>query len=528
MPGVLDAGAKYLVHHRVGAGGMGEVHLGTMVTPAGERPVAVKRLHAKQSTTDEAGQEATERMIAEARLVFQLTHANICQVLDLALNEQGTFIVMEYVNGCDLKTLIKSCRDTSQLLPTPAALHVIREVARGLDYAHRRRDPSGRALWLVHGDVTPQNILLSREGEVKLADFGIARVFGQGGMLGPGNEIAAGTPGFVAPEAREGNYDQRADIYSLGVSLYVAMTGRSPERGIDVDGLAGKHPELPSELVAILARMTASRREDRFATCGEIEDAISLLLAHHFPSFTASSLVRLVKAHTAESAPPLKEDNLTLVSLTGTATFLTPPPPFTEEPAASHPETLSAHGTMRVDPRVRRRKRVAVLTSAGLLVGLFGLMALVRQSKHEVSQTSVAQPAQPAQPSMPPPFETAVTAPSREKSATELPLPAPKAVEVAESARIKRAHPKMSPGASKESKSQPKVTEMGYLTVSSEPWGAVYVDGRRFAEMTPLYRAPLSAGAHRVSVYSPDKRAYTPAQSVMIRAGENRVIGFKP
>src|SRR5262249_3281789 len=154
----------------------------------------------------------THRIVAEARLVFQLTHANICQVLDLGVNEDGTFIVMEFVDGPDLETLLQKLRKREQWLDIPNALHIVREVAQGLDYAHRRTDAMGHSLTLIHGDVKPKNILLSREGEVKLADFGIARAVR---TIAPGNRVSGGTRGFMAPEALGQALNQRSDIYSL-------------------------------------------------------------------------------------------------------------------------------------------------------------------------------------------------------------------------------------------------------------------------------------------------------------------------
>src|SRR5438477_472440 len=140
MGSELAAANRYLVHHRLGQGGMGVVHLGTMISAAGERKVAIKQLGGRAG----ADPQAADRIVAEARLVFQLTHANICQVLDLASSDQGTFIVMEYVDGCDLKTLLRAHH---RPLHAAAAVYVAREVSKALDYAHRRRDSNGNALW---------------------------------------------------------------------------------------------------------------------------------------------------------------------------------------------------------------------------------------------------------------------------------------------------------------------------------------------------------------------------------------------
>src|SRR5687767_7175383 len=214
----------FLIHDRVAAGGMGVVHAGTMVSFAGRRRVAIKRLSAE----GEVSAAARARLVAEARLVFQLTHRNICQVLDLGANQEGAFIVMEFVDGLDLRGLLRQLGDDGEHLDVASAVYVAREVAQALDYAHRRTDDGGQPLDLVHGDVTPPNILLSVEGEVKLTDFGIARALG---TTAPGTHVVGGTPGYVPPEVASGLIDSRADIYSLGVTLYAALTGRDPSRG---------------------------------------------------------------------------------------------------------------------------------------------------------------------------------------------------------------------------------------------------------------------------------------------------------
>ena len=518
MSGVLDGAAKYLVHHPLGRGGMGIVHLGTMVSPAGERRVAIKQLLTKEN------KEAAARIIAEARLVFQLTHANICQVLDLALSDVGTFIVMELVDGCDLRTLIQSAK-----LTVPAAVYIAREVAKGLDYAHRRRDAGGNALWLIHGDVTPQNILLSREGEVKLADFGIARALGSiNGTEAPGNQLTAGTPGFVAPEALIGESDQRADVYSLGVTLYCALTHLSPKEGIDLK-LLERDPNVSQELLMILRRATAPLRDDRYATSAEFEKALSLLL-HHYPSFTASSLAEVVPAH--DSQPFTVTESAELTSLTGTATFVLPGGLAASRVGGDARQQLPdpPRGTVKVALRSRKRaepsrRRRAILLSA--FGSALALVALTRVPSRNVSAipaaTTNASPPAPmaSNPAglTPPPAK--LPAPKPETLPVPPSVPSPPLKNIRHVQPTKRAHVSAKPveGAT--------TTEMGYLTVDSEPWGMVYVDGRRFSELTPVYRAPIVAGSHRVWVFSPDKRKQSAAQTITVRAAETRVLGFK-
>lgn len=491
MPGALDASAtKYLVHERLGAGGMGEVFHGTVVTPAGERPVAIKKLRTRE--TDAIAQE---RMAAEARLVFQLTHANICQVLDLAVGEQGTFIVMEFVDGCDLKTLARRGPVDAAL-----AIYIAREVAKGLDYAHRRRDAAGRALWLIHGDVTPQNILISREGEVKLADFGIARAFG---VVGPGNELVAGTPGYIAPEVLAHDRDQRSDIYSLGVTLYVALTGEPPGQRFD-RGRIERDAAIAPELAAILMRATDPRKEARYATAAELEKALSLHLGRRHPEFSSSLLAERVTACAAQEPNAVASQAVSLTSLTGTATFLSPAP---VEPT---PEVARA-GTERVVPSERgafapTRRRALAITGAALVLATSGWFVLSRRALEPSPIPNTA----PIVPIAPKPA-AAIASPSPEAR------PAPIApVSAAPKKRIVRAATPPSVG-----------TEMGYLTVDSEPWGIVFVDGRKFAEQTPLYRAPIAVGPHRVTIFHPESKTQSSPRAVTVKRGENHVLGFK-
>jgi serine/threonine-protein kinase len=494
MSGVLGGATRYLVHHLLGQGGMGAVHLGTVVTPAGRRRVAIKRVLAGRAD------DAQERMVAEAQLVFQLTHGNICQVLDLAVSEAGTFIVMEYVDGCDLKALIRAGTG----LEVANVVYVAKEVAKALDYAHRRKDDAGHALWLVHGDVKPQNILLSCEGEVKLADFGIARALGRG----PGDRIIGGTPGFIAPEVLDGSADQRADVFSLGVTLYVALMGRSPssEGGLDLHALRDQHGD---ELASLIERATAARRDDRFATAGELERALSSLHARRFPQFTPAQLGELVQTSRSQpAADPTPE--VELVSLTGTATFLTP----------MVIEQAGAASAVRGTRKVRGRKRRA-LRGWWIGLGLAGMGAIFVGARLELgkrlppARSSPAPPASiPAPPgaaelSAPPPIAPAPVAPPALVTAK---TPAKSRVRARPSARPSQA---------------PESSAMGYITINIEPWGAVYIDGRKFADSPPVYRAPISAGVHRVKVYSAERKAYSPEHVVTIPQNETRVVGFE-
>ena len=470
---------------------MGVVHLGAMETPAGTRQVAIKRL----LTKDEATENATARLVNEARLVFQLTHANICQVLDLGQNEQGTFVVMEFVPGLDLHSLLGKLKQRGQRLELKLALHVAREIAQALDYAHRRTDASGRALALVHGDVTPKNILLSEEGEVKLADFGIARAMR---AIAPGNMLRAGTPGFMAPEALSAEVDHRADIYSLGVTLYVALGGPSPkDHPIDPKLLLSFG--VPADVAAIVEHATLQRKQDRFLSAAVLERAIASQLARRAPDFTPSMLGELVRAR-AQAAPAdaALPTLATIASMghSGSAAVL----------SRNANSSSALVGTEKHDPRYHRpRKPLLIGALAVMLLG--GLFAA--RSMHRVPAPANVAPAAPPVSAAPAPTSIAT-------SEMKVVLPGESDAPRAEPRRSRGKPPVKS-----------KLSASGFLTVSSVPWGAVYLNGKRIAEQTPAYKLEVPPGKYEVMIYSPVRKTYSPPQRVVIAPGSARVLGFQ-
>ena len=163
---------KYLLLERVNVGGMAEVFKAKAFGVEGfERLVAVKRI--LPSIAED--QEFITMFIDEAKIAVQLTHANVASIFDLGRVADSYFIAMEFVRGKDLRAIFDRVRKRGETVPVPMACYVIMKVCEGLDYAHNKKDSAGRDLHLVHRDVSPQNILLSYDGEVKLIDFGIAK-----------------------------------------------------------------------------------------------------------------------------------------------------------------------------------------------------------------------------------------------------------------------------------------------------------------------------------------------------------------
>ncbi|HLU67946.1 MAG TPA: serine/threonine-protein kinase, partial [Kofleriaceae bacterium] len=267
--------ARYELVERIGVGGMAEIFRGKAIASGGfEKPVAIKRIlpHLSQD------KRFVALLIAEAKTLSQLRHRNIVQIYDVGLGDDGQyFLVMEYVDGIDLGALYESLEKRSRRLPIDVALHVAAEVCEALDHAHRARGADGEPLGLVHRDVSPSNVLLSRSGEVKLTDFGIAKrteeATGHGGVRG---KFA-----YISPEqAHNIHVDARSDVYSVGVVLYELITGRRLYSGMpDFDALRavreGRTPQpreadpgISPELESMLKRALAPRPEDRFPSAG--------------------------------------------------------------------------------------------------------------------------------------------------------------------------------------------------------------------------------------------------------------------
>jgi serine/threonine protein kinase len=224
-----------------------------------------------------------EMLIHEAKLAARLSHAHIVQVFDLGREGDQLYIAMEYVEGFDLNALLRRCSQKKLPLPFEFALRIVTDALQGLDYAHRRVSDEGRPLGIVHRDVSPSNLLVSFEGEVKVCDFGIAHandvVLREGGEHM--DEAIKGKAGYMSPEhARGERIDARADVFAAGIVLWELVAGkRMYRKESDVPLLEqakrAEIPELPKKglpleprLHAIVMKALAVRREDRYPSAG--------------------------------------------------------------------------------------------------------------------------------------------------------------------------------------------------------------------------------------------------------------------
>ena len=299
---------RYVLEERLARGGMGEVFRAVAVGADGfEKPVVVKRVLPQL-----AGRERlVEMFTAEAKLMTRLAHPNVVQVLDFGKGDgDDYFLVMELVDGVDLGRFVRRHRDRDEPIPIPLALFIASQMLRGLAYAHARSFDDGRTL--VHRDVTPGNVLLSRVGEVKLADFGVALVTEAEDDEASGT-LRVGKPRYMSPEQFEGRpVDARADLFSVGVVLFQLLTGELPFNGATVDEYREAVAEgrvrrvtdlregLPTAADAIFERACAPAAADRFEGAPEMARAVAALKEEGVTFADADDLAAAVERVLAE------------------------------------------------------------------------------------------------------------------------------------------------------------------------------------------------------------------------------------
>ncbi|HEU5055155.1 MAG TPA: serine/threonine-protein kinase, partial [Kofleriaceae bacterium] len=257
--GLAGATEKYRLGERIGGGGMAEVFEATLVGVAGfERPVAVKRMLPALSNDATFG----AMFVNEARIASLLHHANIVTVLDFDRDGEGRFfLVMELIRGLDLRQLVDS-----GLLPIEVSVHIACEILRGLDYAHEL-EHEGKRLGIVHRDISPHNVMISWDGQVKLVDFGIAKAVAATGVSRSGT--LKGKLAYMSPEqAGALELDGRSDVFAVGVVLHELLTGERLFRG-------STEPEV---LARVLTQPIPRPGELRPGVPPAIDDAVMAML----------------------------------------------------------------------------------------------------------------------------------------------------------------------------------------------------------------------------------------------------------
>ena len=298
----------YRLVRQIATGGMAEIHLAATKGLGGfEKVVALKMIHPNFSSDD----HFVQMLIDEAKISVQLQHVNIAHVFDLGKVGDTYYIAMEFVDGCDLFKVLRKASEKDRYMPVETACYIAKEVCSGLDYAHHKRDAAGRSLGIVHRDVSPQNVLLSHAGEVKLVDFGIAKATMRARQTAVG--VIKGKYYYMSPEQAWGDpVDHRTDIFSAGILLYEMLTGQmlyleedmnkllDMVRKADIAPPSTKRPEVPRELDRIVMRALAKKSDLRWQSAHDFGTAIETFLLGFAPDFSAQRLAGFVN----EIVPP--------------------------------------------------------------------------------------------------------------------------------------------------------------------------------------------------------------------------------
>ena len=293
---------KYSIIERLDAGGMAEVFKGKSVSLQGfEKVVAIKRVLPNLTRN----KKFVQMFMDEARLSLHLNHANIVQVFDIGVADNSYFIVMELVDGVNLKVIMDKARKLQQRVPMEQAVYIIMEVCKGLAHAHEKLDTDRKPLNIVHRDVSPPNILISREGEVKLTDFGLAKAASQLEETDPG--VVKGKFSYLSPEAAYGqSVTQKSDIFSAGIILWEILANRrlflgdtdfhtlELVRKCQVPPVKGFNPDIPDMLERFVSRCLARDPALRYDSTRELSTTLTSILFTNQLQVQAYDLVQLV------------------------------------------------------------------------------------------------------------------------------------------------------------------------------------------------------------------------------------------
>lgn len=505
MPNVQRFG-NYILLKKIATGGMAELYKAKKSGEQGfEKLLAIKLILPNLSTNE----DFITMFIDEAKVAALLNHQNIVQIYDLGKIEDSYCIVMEYVRGKDLKSVISHGLKSRKRLGVEHACHITSSVLAGLSYAHRKKE-KGQDLKIVHRDISPQNVLISYEGEVKIVDFGIAKAATQSRETKVG--LLKGKISYMSPEQARGKpLDMRSDIFSTGIVLYEMLTGKKLFQGdTDLNSLekvreakveplpTALNKSVPKELEDITLRALALEPADRYQTASEMDEALqsfmrksgystgnylSLYMSELFRDDIEEELREEEEWDHTLAPSPLAEDTLTSSTLAAHTKPVHKPEAVPVKPllAAKAPAV-----SRPLQPNTREPKRGApawLMVAALFLVVVAGgafWLKFKDAGQAETPQPQTLAAAAVAAPESPRPEQA-----TEAQAAATLPQPTSPPVEPVEN-RPEPAPEKSRPPREPSAAAQPAPPAKSSLKVNSDPPGAeVFVDGEDTGRSTP-------------------------------------------
>ncbi|PIE19538.1 MAG: hypothetical protein CSA65_02090 [Proteobacteria bacterium] len=301
LPVGSEFGNYHIVRH-IGGGGMAQIYQAKTKGLAGfEKHLALKVINPEYANE----QRFIQMLIDEAKITVGLSHVNIAQVFDLGQCNGIYYIAMEFVDGLDVLELVNGLHNMGRRLPIEAVAYIGRQICSGLHYAHTRKDANGKPLNIVHRDISPQNILVSRAGEIKVVDFGIAKAAGMSSKTQAG--VIKGKVNYMAPEQVMGQKaDRRTDIFSVGVVVWESLTSQmvysadnmgelvAAVRKADISPPSSVRPEIPPALDQLVLKALHPNTKERFQSAHQFQVELTKFLSTYAPDYSGSNLAALV------------------------------------------------------------------------------------------------------------------------------------------------------------------------------------------------------------------------------------------
>jgi len=297
---------RYEVVRRLALGGMAEVLLARPLPAIGQEPIVIKRILPRLA----AQPEFIDMFLTEARVANLLRHPNIVRTYEFGTTENAYFIAMEYLDGVTSHELLQACLRRGEHVSYGHAVAIVREVCAALHYAHELCDANGAPLQIVHRDVSPQNVVITRQGAVKLLDFGIAKSLATDAPTGP--HKLKGKLRYLSPEQCRGVCDRRSDIFAAGLLLYELTIGRRAYRADTDDEVYARvamarfdRPRMvrdtyPQALEDIVCRALARAPDERYPTAAAMQEALARV-AGSLSSSSSAALAKIVTDVQAEA-----------------------------------------------------------------------------------------------------------------------------------------------------------------------------------------------------------------------------------
>jgi serine/threonine protein kinase len=498
----------YEIVRRLGGGGMGETFLAVKRGPGGfEQRVCLKRV-----LPEHEGDETFVRFfLEEARIAATLRHSNIVGVVDFGEADGAYFMALELLDGTDLGQILR--RTPGRRVPPPLVALIGADLAHALEYAHGRTR-AGEASGILHRDLSASNVLVSYAGEVKLSDFGLAKVMTAGHATMSGT--VRGKVPYMSPEqVKADRMDARSDLFSLGIVLHEALTGARPFDGETFGEtmakiLNGRRPPLaelaqaaPRELVAVIDQLLEIDPDRRPPTAAALVDALAPL--------TPAPSARRELGGIALRARPKQTIGVLPVDDTGPR----------DGPAYSLKAAPVSLSTLR---SVARGAGIGLVIAAVGGLGLFAYREWGGATREPVATTAPAHP--PPTPALPAPVAPVSSPPATDLAVPPSPAPAPPEAPSPHAVPAPPASPAPDPAPPRvpPAPASPEVTDdRATVTVSAVPWGRVWIDGRLVGNAPA--RATLAPGAHTIAAGAGDRP--TARTTIRVAPGERRSVTLR-